>query len=48
LNAFIVGEAFSNGQTWVEGALQTAELLLQERLRLAAPDWLSEGPGGGA
>jgi monoamine oxidase len=48
LNAFIVGEAFSNGQTWVEGALQTSELLLQERLGLSAPDWLSEGQGGGA
>ena len=39
---YICGEAYSTTQTWVEGALQTAELVLQQRLGLGAPGWLPE------
>ena len=39
---FVCGEAFSTNQTWVEGALETAEIVLQKRFGLAAPDWLTE------
>lgn len=38
---FIVGEAYSKTQGWVEGALQTSELLLQQHLGLPAPAWIS-------
>jgi monoamine oxidase len=38
---YICGEAYSMGQTWVEGALQTAEIVLQKRLGLPEPKWLS-------
>ena len=38
---YICGEAYSTNQTWVEGALQTAEIVLQKRLGLAAPTWLN-------
>ncbi|MEM7188615.1 MAG: FAD-dependent oxidoreductase [Pseudomonadota bacterium] len=38
--AFIIGEAFSTDQTWVEGALQTSEVFLQEHLGIKPPDWL--------
>jgi hypothetical protein len=34
---YICGEAYSTMQTWVEGALQTADLVLQQRLNLPAP-----------
>ena len=37
----IVGEAYSESQGWVEGALQTAEELLEEKFNLERPDWLS-------
>ena len=40
---FICGEAYSTNQTWVEGALQTAEIVLQSRLGLPPPAWLSGG-----
>lgn len=36
----IVGEAYSYGQGWVEGALDTAETMLQEYFKLAPPKWL--------
>ncbi len=36
---FICGEAYSNGQGWVEGALETTELVLQQHLGLAPPAW---------
>lgn len=39
LNAFIVGEAYSTVQTWVEGALQTSEIALG-KLGMEAPSWL--------
>ena len=35
---YICGEAYSTNQTWAEGALQTAELVL-ERLGVAAAEW---------
>lgn len=41
LPAYICGEAFSTNQTWVEGALQTAELVLQKHLGLPPPEWVS-------
>lgn len=40
VNAFIVGESYSTNQTWVEGALQTSELLLQGKLGMAKPGWV--------
>jgi len=36
----VCGEAYSNYQGWVEGALQTAELMLEEHFGLSRPDWL--------
>jgi hypothetical protein len=36
----LVGETFSYNQGWVEGALETAEHLLQEILKMDAPPWL--------
>lgn len=37
---FIVGEAYSIGQGWVEGALDTAETMLEEYYGLERPKWL--------
>jgi hypothetical protein len=37
---YVCGEAYSTNQTWAEGALQTAECILQKRFRLAAPGWV--------
>lgn len=37
---YIVGEAYSIGQGWVEGALTTAETMLEKYYALARPDWL--------
>lgn len=39
-NVFICGEAYSINQGWVEGALQTAELMLEEHFGLKRPKWL--------
>ncbi len=36
---YICGEAYSHAQGWVEGALQTAEDMLQNHLGLSAPSW---------
>jgi monoamine oxidase len=36
---YIVGEAYSGGQGWVEGALTTAEKMLRESFNLAPADW---------
>ena len=41
VNAFIVGEAYSTHQTWVEGAFQTSEIALQ-KLGMDRPGWLSD------
>lgn len=38
---YICGEAYSTNQTWVEGALQTAEIVLQEHFGLPAPSWIT-------
>jgi monoamine oxidase len=40
---FIVGECWSDAQGWVQGALNTSEAMLQDRLKLAWPDWLLKG-----
>ena len=37
---YICGEAYSTNQTWVEGALETADIVLH-RLGLPDPDWLA-------
>jgi len=39
----IVGEAYSYGQGWVEGALDTAESTLQDFFGLKPPKWLHMG-----
>lgn len=39
---FIVGEAYSGMQAWVEGALTTTEKVLQDRIKLKRPEWLPE------
>jgi monoamine oxidase len=36
---FICGESYSHAQGWVEGALATAEDMLQHHLGLLPPDW---------
>lgn len=36
---YVCGEAYSNGQGWVEGALETAEMVLQEHFGLTPPTW---------
>jgi hypothetical protein len=38
---YVCGEAYSTNQTWVEGALQTAEIVLQKHFGLAKPDWVT-------
>lgn len=38
---YVCGEAWSTNQTWVEGALQTAEIVLQKRFGLAPPKWVT-------
>jgi hypothetical protein len=40
---YICGEAYSTNQTWVEGALQTAEIVLH-RLGLPKPSWITPTP----
>ncbi len=37
---YICGETFSYLQGWVEGALSSAELMLEEKFSLPRPDWL--------
>jgi monoamine oxidase len=39
-NVFIVGEAYSGQQGWVEGALCVTEKMLQEHFGLSWPEWL--------
>jgi monoamine oxidase len=41
---YVCGEAYSTNQTWVEGALQTAELVLQDHLGLEKPSWITPNP----
>ncbi len=40
---YLIGEAYSGEQGWVEGALITAELVLQQEFGLSAPSWLPAG-----
>lgn len=42
-NVYICGECYSNVQGWVQGALNTTEVMLQKRLGLEYPTWLSKG-----
>jgi len=44
LACYVCGEAYSTSQTWAEGALETAEIVLQQRFGLAAPSWLTANP----
>ena len=39
-NIFICGECWSNVQGWVQGALNTSEVMLETKLGLAPPTWL--------
>jgi hypothetical protein len=39
---YVCGEAYSTNQTWVEGALQTAEIVLQKHFGLAKPEGVAE------
>lgn len=41
-NVHICGEAYSIGQGWVEGALQTAELMLKEHFGLSRPSFIPQ------
>lgn len=41
VNLHVCGESYCSYQSWVEGALTSAEVLLQDDLGLDAPDWLS-------
>jgi monoamine oxidase len=38
---YICGEAYSTSQTWAEGALQTAEIVLQTHFGLPPPPWVT-------
>jgi hypothetical protein len=40
VNLSICGEAYSTDQGWVEGALATAEQVLQQQFGLQPPSWL--------
>jgi lysine 2-monooxygenase len=40
---FVVGECWSDAQGWVQGALNTSEAMLQDRLGLTWPQWLPRG-----
>jgi hypothetical protein len=42
VDVFICGEAYSRTQTWAEGALETAEMILQNKFGLAPPPWVYE------
>jgi monoamine oxidase len=44
---FVCGEAYSNAQGWVEGALETAELMLKRGFQLDAPEWLPQQGAAG-
>src|SRR5262249_39652835 len=37
---YVCGEAYSGSQGWVEGALETAELMLQKHFGLKKPAWV--------
>jgi monoamine oxidase len=37
---YVCGEAWSSQQGWVEGALETADEVLEKQLRVPTPEWL--------
>jgi hypothetical protein len=39
LPVYICGESYSHGQGWAEGALETAETMLQQHFGLPEPPW---------
>lgn len=39
-NVFLCGESYSNQQGWVEGAINTAEVMLETHFGLPRPDWV--------
>jgi len=39
---YMAGESFSTNQGWGHGAMQTAEYMLQEKMGVKAPSWLSK------
>jgi lysine 2-monooxygenase len=41
-DVYIVGEAYSYGQGWVEGALDTAESMVEDFFGLKRPSWLDK------
>ncbi|MFB2919619.1 MULTISPECIES: flavin monoamine oxidase family protein [Aerosakkonema] len=41
-NVYICGDCYSNFQGWVQGALNSAELMLEENFHLERPDWLPD------
>lgn len=41
VNLHVCGEAYCAYQSWVEGALTSAEMLVQEQFGLSAPAWLT-------
>lgn len=44
LPCYVCGEAYSTSQTWAEGALETAEIVLQKRFLLPPPPWITPNP----
>jgi Flavin containing amine oxidoreductase len=40
LKLFVCGEAFSHVQGWIEGAITSAEMLLEEQFKLTRPTWI--------
>jgi monoamine oxidase len=40
---YVCGEAYSQGQTWVEGAIQTSEIILR-KFGIPEPKWLTKNP----
>ena len=44
VQVYVCGEAYSRKQTWVEGALETAEMILQQKFGLPKPKWVYEQP----
>lgn len=40
---YICGECYSNVQGWVQGALNTSEVMLEKHLGLNYPKWLDSG-----
>lgn len=46
VNLYICGEAWSSWQGWVEGALETVDLLLHDHFGMDDPAWYSAGPVG--